>query len=155
MLRVTLITFVLLLSSCAEPGAEYEAVHHYDPARDAAEDIVAAVTEAARSGKRVLLEVGGEWCIWCHILDSFWEEHADVTEVLDENFVMVKINFSPENENEAVLSHYPEIPGYPHFFVLNADGSLLHSQGTGLLETGDHHDREKMLAFLEAWAPPR
>jgi uncharacterized protein YyaL (SSP411 family) len=69
------------------------------------------VTEAARSGRRVLLEVGGEWCIWCHRLEAFWQEYPDLAELLEANFVMVKINFSPDNENRQVLSRYPEIPG--------------------------------------------
>jgi len=153
MLRASVVAIVLLLSACAEGPVAYEAVHHYDPARNAARDIDAAVAEAARSGKRVLLEVGGEWCIWCHRLDALWAQNPDLAELLDENFVMVKINFSPDNENQEVLSRYPQIPGYPHFFVLDADGSLLHSQDTGKLETGDHHDPEKVLAFLEEWAP--
>jgi thioredoxin-related protein len=155
MLRASLVALVVLLCACAGPPVAYEAVHHYDPARDASRDIEAAVAEAARSGKRVLLEIGGEWCIWCHRLDDFWAQNPDIAELLDANFVMVKINFSPENENEQVLSRYPEIAGYPHFFVLEADGSLLHSQDTGLLETGDGHDRDKMSAFLEKWVPAK
>jgi thioredoxin-related protein len=156
MLRFSLAALVLLLAACAAPPpAAYEAVHEYDPARDAAKDIDAAVAEAARSGRRVLLEVGGEWCIWCHRLDAFWEQYPDVAEFLDKNFVMVKINFSDDNENKEVLSRYPEIPGYPHIFVVESDGSLLHSQDTGDLEEGDHHDRDKVMAFLEEWAPAK
>jgi hypothetical protein len=65
--------------------------------------------------------------------------------------VVVKVNYSEENKNEAVLSKLPKIPGYPHFFVLDKDGKFLHSQGTGELETGDHHDHDKMIAFLKKW----
>lgn len=155
MLRASVVALALLLSACSEAPVAYEPVHHYDAARNAAKDIDAAVAEAARSGRRVLLEVGGEWCIWCHRLDDFWEQYPDIAERLDANFVMVKVNFSPVNENADVLSRYPEIPGYPHFFVLEADGSLLHSQDTGKLETGDRHDPGKMLAFLEDWAPAK
>lgn len=155
MLRASVVALIVLLSACSETPVVYEPVHHYDPARDADQDIDDAVAEAARSGKRVLLEVGGEWCIWCHKLDAFWEQNPEIAALLDANFVMVKINFSPDNENEAVLSRYPEIPGYPHFFVLDADGSLLHSQDTGKLETGDRHDPEKVLAFLKKWAPAK
>jgi hypothetical protein len=65
------------------------------------------------------------------------------------------VNFSQENKNEEVLSRYPKIPGYPHFFVLDKDGKFLHSQSTGDLEEGDHHDRKKVLEFLEEWIPPK
>ena len=46
----------------------------------------------------------------------------------------MKVNFSPENENKELLSKYPQIPGYPHIFVLDSGGNLLHSQFTGDLE---------------------
>ena len=67
--------------------------------------------------------------------------------------LVVKVNFSKENENEKVLSAYPKIEGYPHLFVLDSDGKLLHSQDTGALESGKHHDHDKVLAFLKRWAP--
>ena len=67
------------------------------------------------------------------------------------NYVVVKVNYSKENKNEAVLSRYPRIPGYPHLFVLNSNGKLLHSQDTGQLESGNHHDRDKVMAFLKQW----
>ncbi len=131
----------------------YIPVTTFDPARDAARDIRDAVAEARRSGRRVLLDVGGDWCIWCRRLDTLYAQHPDLRKFLDENFVVVKVNWSRENKNERVLSAYPRIPGYPHYFVLDAGGKLLHSQDTGLLESGNHHDPAKVLAFLKASAP--
>lgn len=136
----------------ASPPA-YVPVHKYDPARNAEQDIRDAVAEAARTGKRVMLEVGGEWCIWCHIMDEFFEKHPELLALREKNFVMLKINFSEENKNEAVLSQYPPIAGYPHIFVLGADGKLLHSQETGKLEEGRSYNLEKFMAFLEEWSP--
>ena len=134
-------------------ASDYVPVTKFDPSRDAAKDIADAVAEAKRSGRQVLLDVGGEWCIWCHKLDEFLETNPDVAELLHANYVTVKVNFSPENKNEAVLSRYPKIRGYPHFFVLDDTGAVLHSQSTGDLEEGDHHDRDKAMAFLREWAP--
>lgn len=130
-------------------------VHEYDPRRDAAADIEQALAEARRSRKNVLLEVGGKWCIWCRIMDDYFEKNADVLRLREDGYVMVKINFSPENENRAALSKYPDIPGYPHIFVLDAGGELLHSQNTGELEAGKSYDRAKMVAFLRKWAPAK
>ncbi len=36
-------------------------VASYDPARDAAADLTLTVARAEREGKRILLEVGGQW----------------------------------------------------------------------------------------------
>src|SRR5215471_3069270 len=38
----------------------YVPVHKFDPKRDAAADIEAAIHEAQRTGKRILLDVGGD-----------------------------------------------------------------------------------------------
>jgi len=126
----------------------------FDPKRDAAKDIEAAVVRAEKEHKRILLDVGGEWCIWCKRMDEFFIAQKDIGELLKKNFVVVKVNFSPENENKALLSKYPKISGYPHIFILEKDGSLLHSQDTALLEEGKGYSREKMIAFLTKWAPP-
>lgn len=78
-----------------------------------------------------------------------------LVKVLHDNFVVVKINFSKENKNEKFLSKFPAIEGYPHFFVLGGDGKFLYSQDTGALESGKHHDPDKVLNFLKNWAPKR
>ncbi|HEY0378187.1 MAG TPA: thioredoxin family protein [Pyrinomonadaceae bacterium] len=131
---------------------KYVPVLKYDPKRDAALDIAEAAAEAGRTNKRVLVEVGGEWCIWCHHMDDFFEQYPALLELREKNFVMVKVNFSDENKNEQVLSRYPEIQGYPHLFVLDRDGKLLHSQDTGELEEGKSYNLARFTAFLEKWS---
>jgi thiol:disulfide interchange protein len=138
-----------LAQSAAAPAGEAK----FDPRRDAGQDIQSAIREATRSHKRIILDVGGEWCGWCRALDRFYVAHADLRGFREKNFVWVKINFSPENENRQVLSRYPGIHGYPHLFVLEQDGKLLHSQETGPLEEGKSYNLERMFEFLRKWAP--
>jgi thiol:disulfide interchange protein len=135
--------------------SKYVPVHEYDPQRDAAADIERAVAEAKRTKKHVLLEVGGKWCVWCRIMDAYFEANPDVLKLREDNFVTVKVNFSPENENKEVLSKYGEIAGYPHLFVLDAEGKLLQSQGTGVLEAGKSYDKERFVSFLRKWSPTK
>lgn len=130
------------------------AVAAYDPQRDPAEDLEQAVERARLTNKRILLEVGGEWCSWCHALDRFIHSNTRVADQLREDYLIVKVNYSEDNENAAFLSQYPEIPGYPHIFVLDRDGTFLHSQGTGELEQDKSYSEEAFVAFLNTWAPP-
>ena len=134
-------------------SSAYVPVTVYDPKRDGEADIKDAVVEARRTGKRVLVDVGGEWCGWCHTLDRFFEQNPTLLEYREQNFVMVKINYSPENQNEKLLSRYPQIPGFPHLFVLDEKGKLLHSQDTSELEEGKSYNLEKLFAFLKNWSP--
>ena len=123
----------------------------FDPKRDAAQDLAVALQLATTQGKRVLVDVGGEWCSWCHIMDRFFASNAQARALRDANYVWLKVNWSKENKNEALLSKWPKIDGYPHLFVLDADGRLVHSQDTSLLEEGKGYDAAKFIAFLRQW----
>ena len=137
----------------AASATKYVPVTEYDPRRDANQDIANALKEAQRTNKHVLLEVGGEWCSWCHTLDGFFKAHAPLLRLRDKNFVTVKINYSEENENKQVLSRYPPIKGYPHIFFLDSRGKLLLSQDTSLLEKGPSYDLDKLTTALTNWGP--
>ena len=126
----------------------------FDPARDPAADLELAMAEARRSGRRIMLDVGGEWCSWCHRMDAFVHDDAELLALRDAGFVWMKVNYSEDNDNAPFLARFPDIKAYPHLFVLDADGELLHSQFTGELEQDKSYDRAKFDAFLRAWMPP-
>ncbi|HEX2867536.1 MAG TPA: thioredoxin family protein [Ignavibacteriales bacterium] len=164
MKNIKIILFAFVLFALYATGYAQEAktekveknasnIEKFDPKRDAAKDIENAVVEAKKSGKNILLDVGGEWCPWCRALSKLMAENKEIADYMKANYVVVKVNFSKENKNEAVLSKYPKIPGYPHLFVLDSEGKLLHSQDTGVLESGKGHDPEKVLNFLKEWSP--
>jgi thiol:disulfide interchange protein len=125
----------------------------FDPSRDAARDVADAVALAKASGRRVLVDVGGEWCVWCHLLDHFFATDGEALRLRKRYYVVVKVNWSPDNHNDAVLSRWPPVAGYPHLFVLDADGRLVHSQPTDVLEKGRGYDRDRIIAFLRRYAP--
>jgi thioredoxin-related protein len=151
---VTLITVgaVFGFAQVSHAQSPYAPVTKYDPKRDAAQDIRDAAAEAKRTNRRVLLEVGGEWCSWCHHMDDFFTAHSDLTSLRDKSFVTVKINFSEENSNKEVLAQYPAIAGYPHLFVLDSDERLVHSQDTSALEEGKSYNLDRFTTFLAYWA---
>ncbi|HQU82824.1 MAG TPA: thioredoxin family protein, partial [Pyrinomonadaceae bacterium] len=95
----------------SEPKVDRE---KFDPTRNASTDLQNAVTKATAENKRIILDIGGEWCVWCRIMDYYLIENKDLGKIVDENFVWLKINMSPENENKEFLAKYPEIQGYPH-----------------------------------------
>lgn len=126
-------------------------VDKYDPARDPSADLAATVEQARSADKRILIQVGGDWCGWCHRLDAYIQGQPGVSQAIGENFILMKVNYSEENPNKEFLSEYPQIPGYPHWFVLNADGKLLHSQGTADLEAGETYSQPAILMFVDQW----
>jgi len=124
----------------------------FDPARDPARDLDTALRMARATRRRVLAEVGGEWCTWCHIMDHFFAANPDIAKIRDANFIVLRINFSKENQNQSFLARWPKVAGYPHFFVLDANGRLLHSQDTSALEATKDYDAAAFRKFLLEWA---
>jgi len=146
---------VILIVGCNEDNQQktsaYQSVTKFDPNRDAFKDLQEAVKEATKTNKRIILDVGGDWCSWCFKLDHLYEENPDLNDYLLTHYIVVKINYSKESKNDKFLAQYPKIPGYPHLFVLESDGKLLHSQDTAKLESGKAHDKDKVFAFLRKW----
>ena len=127
-------------------------VQIYDPKANPQSDLSIAIKKAQKSNKKILLEVGGDWCPWCKKLNKLFNENKEIANLLNKYFIVLKVNYSKENKNQEFLSKYPKIEGYPHIFILNKNGELLHSQNTGDLESGDHHDPDKVIKFLKEWS---
>jgi thiol:disulfide interchange protein len=144
----------LLAASRAQAATETSPLPTgFDPVRDPASDLEAALRIARATRRRVLAEVGGEWCTWCHIMDRFFAANPELAKLRDANFIVLRINFSKENQNQAFLSRWPKVAGYPHFFVLDANGRLLQSQNTSALEATKDYDPVAFRKFLLEWAP--
>jgi thiol:disulfide interchange protein len=130
----------------------------FDPQRDAVKDLMIAQNLAKATGRRVLVDVGGEWCGWCRMLDRFIASQPQISRFIDKHYVWVKVNYSAENKNTAVLSKWPMIRGYPYLLVLDGVGRLLHAQGVQGLETetekecDEDYDPDRVIAFLKRYA---
>jgi len=140
-----------VLNKAVEPFSREK----FDPLRDPKADLASAVIEATNGNKRIILDVGGEWCVWCVYMDKFFYQNPDLDKLRKDNYVWVKVNMGPENENPAFLSPYPVPKGYPHLYVLDESGKLLHSQDTAPLEAGKGYDLAKFTAFLKEWKPKK
>lgn len=129
-------------------------VDFYDPARNPADDLTQAIVIAQKENKRIMLELGGDWCIWCKYMDDFYKSQPDILQARADNYILVKVNVSGDNANEEFLSQFPEAAGYPHIYILESDGTFLYSKNTAELEDGaDSYVPEVFMAFLKEWAP--
>jgi thioredoxin-related protein len=136
----------------SDQHAAFYVVGHYDEAGDPVADLKATITRAKAEQKRILLQVGGDWCAWCARISNYMETNEKVRDLLEKNFVVMKVTY-PGDHAESFLKAYPEIDAYPHFFVLDGDGTFLHSQGTGELEKEASYDQDVFVNFLSAWIP--
>ncbi|MFV0378681.1 MAG: thioredoxin family protein [Mangrovibacterium sp.] len=127
----------------------------YYPEADAQAEIDAAVQKAAAEGKNVFLQIGGNWCVWCRKYHQFITDDPEISQYIADNFVVVKVNYSKENKNEAVFEklEFPQRFGFPVFVVLDATGRRIHTQNSAYLESGSGYDKEKVMNFYKQWSP--
>lgn len=125
----------------------------YDPSLDGMKQINEAIATAKSTGKHVMIQYGGNWCPWCIRFDAFCKTDPELTKIIDENFIPVKLNYSPENKNIAsnVFLGNPSRFGFPVFIIIDSKGKVLHIQDSALLESGQGYDQKKVAGFMKNW----
>ncbi|MFD2146900.1 thioredoxin family protein [Mucilaginibacter antarcticus] len=93
----------------------------------------------------MLLQIGGNWCIWCIYFNDLVKADPELDKYLRANYEVVHVNYSPENKNEKLLAEleYPQRFGYPVFVVLDSKGKRLHTQNSAYLEEGNGHSKKR------------
>jgi thioredoxin-related protein len=125
----------------------------YDPSLDGMKQIKEAIAKANSAGRHVLIQYGGNWCPWCIRFDAFCKSDADISKVINDNYIPVKLNYSPENRNDAanVYLGNPVRFGFPVFIIIDGKGKVIHIQDSALLESGQGYDKDKVLGFIKNW----
>jgi thiol:disulfide interchange protein len=123
----------------------------YDASRNPNADGRAALKLASETQRKVLIEVGGDWCSWCHVLDRFIKEHPEVEKGLHDTFVVLKVNISEANDNVDFMRAFPPAQGYPHMYVTDSSGAILHSQDTAEFREDNKYSVNRFRVFFERW----
>ena len=130
----------------------------YDEAENAEQKIAELVKKAKKENKNIMLQAGGNWCIWCLRFNNFVQTTPELKNLVDENYIYYHLNYSPKNKNEKIFAQYGnpgEKYGYPVFIVLDKTGKMIHTQDSAVLEEGKGYSLEKVKAFFEAWKPKK
>ncbi len=157
------ITLVCAVTFSASAFAQANLKKVYNEEINPMEQIDQALDKAKKEQKFVICQVGGNWCIWCLRFADFIEKDADITKMINENFVFIHVNYKPgkKQDNEKTLMEQqmmrrlgnPGRFGYPVFVVLDEEGRVLHTQDSSFLEEGQGYDKEKVFRFFNAWTP--
>lgn len=126
----------------------------YIPAAGASDSFESAKQQASVSGKRLLIIAGGDWCRWCHVMDRFLDNQRELKQRMDAGFVVLKLAVGDGSIENPVLDTLPRAIGYPHIWILGADGTLIDSVETSHLERGrNDYSTQRFSAFLDRYAP--
>jgi len=125
----------------------------YDPQADGKELIAAALKRARLERKHVLIEWGGNWCGWCHMLHGVFREDELVAPIVAQEYELVLVD---STSNHLLMQSYGGKDtkyAFPHLTILDGQGKVLTNQETGSLEVGPKHDPQAVAAFLKKWQP--
>lgn len=128
----------------------------YNEKEDAAVRIAELVKQAKAENKNIMIQAGGNWCIWCLRFDDYVQKTPELKEIVDENYLYYHLNFSPANKNAEVFAQYGNPGdkfGYPVFIVLDSNGKQIHTQDSAVLEEGKGYSLQKVKDFFTKWAP--
>src|SRR5690606_30284063 len=126
----------------------------YNAEENAEQKIAELVKQAKAENKNIILQAGGNWCIWCLRFNQFVQTTPELKQIVDDNYLYYHLNYSPENKNEKVFAAYDNPGakfGYPVFVVLNQDGKMIHTQDSAVLEEGKGYSIEKVKDFFLKW----
>lgn len=126
----------------------------YDPKANAENDIEKLISKAKKENKNIMIQAGGNWCIWCLRFNQYVQTTPELKKLVDDNYLYYHLNYSPENKNEKVFGKYGNPGdefGYPVFIVLDGNGKMIHVQKSDVLEEGKGYSFEKVKEFFDTW----
>jgi thiol:disulfide interchange protein len=126
--------------------------HLYSETADPRADIAAALIQARREHKRVLLDFGGDWCGDCQVLDIYFHKQPN-WDLLNQHFIVVHVWIGQMDHNLDLAARYgvPIAKGVPALAVLDERGTVLYAQKTGDFSSMRYMESDAVTAFLNRW----
>jgi thioredoxin-related protein len=146
-------------ASAAKPAAP-KRTPIYDTKADTRVALAAATARAQRDATRVLVMFGFNECPWCHKLHEVLGKDAAIRKLARDEYTLLMVDIQAPHVDELLsrckaaltAEEFKRGFGYPFLAVLDGAGKVVTAQRTDCLEVGDHHDPEKVKAFLAKWA---
>lgn len=158
-MKKTLLTLVMAMT-CMALYAQAPLAKVYNESIDPMTQIDEALAKATKEKKNVIVQLGGNWCIWCLRFADFITKDTLINATIEKNYEYIHVNIprrgTPQAKDAEPLQKRLENAGrfgYPVLVVLGPDGKILHIQDSSFLEEGKSYDAKKVLRFLNGWTP--
>lgn len=125
------------LLSCENPE-ESDSLDSVKPALEWRKLDQSIFEDAAKTDKFVLLDIGANWCHWCHVMDEKTYADQEVQEFLIENFILVRED--QDSRPDLYAKYRPW--GWPAIIVFN-------SKKEELLRLKGYQEKSKFIQKLE------
>jgi protein disulfide-isomerase len=128
----------------------------YDEKADAHQQIAAAIAEASKAQKNIVLVFGANWCGDCRALDAQMHKE-ELAAIIATNYEVVKVDVGRFNKNKDIGEkyHMPLKHGIPALAVLDSGGNLLYAMDQGQFSNARSMSYESIKEFFVKWEPKR
>lgn len=144
-------------TSCRTASERQALPQIYDPHADGQQQLAAAVARAAREQKRVLLDLGANWCSDSQQMFRLLRDDPEIRRAVERHYVLVLVDVNergalPRNPQLVAQMGHPLGRGIPVLLILDSTGKLLNRDAEERLDDSDHEHPDKVLSYLRKWA---
>ena len=125
----------------------------YDTRADADAALAATIARAKASGKRVLIDLGGNWCTDCRILAAVMEL-PELKAFVAKHYEVVEIDVGRMNKNMQIPARYgiTKLDGVPTVLIVETDGTLINATNSADLADARSMNPQGIANWLARWA---
>jgi len=127
----------------------------YDDQANADAALAATIAKAKKSGKRVLIDLGGNWCTDCRILAAVMEL-PELKAFVAKHYEVVEIDVGHMNRNMQIPAKYgiTKLVGVPTVLIVEPDGKLINATNSADLADARSMNPQGIANWLAKWAKP-
>jgi thiol:disulfide interchange protein len=128
----------------------------YDEHANAVAAVDAAFAHARKSGKRVMIDFGGNWCGDCIVLANLLKL-PEMKRFMTEHFEFVSVDVGRMDKNLSILDRFGitdhlKNEGVPSIVVAAPDGTFVNKGNIAALEDARHMSPQAIADWLARWA---
>jgi thiol-disulfide isomerase/thioredoxin len=126
----------------------------YDPNADATAVVDAAFARAKMNGKRVLIDMGGNWCPDCIVLANLMQL-AEMKSFMTAHFEIVAVDVGRFDKNLQIPARFgitQRLEGVPSVIVAEPDGTFVNPGRIAALADARHMTPQAIADWLAHWA---
>jgi thiol-disulfide isomerase/thioredoxin len=120
---------------------------------DADADVARAFAQARAQNKRVLLDLGANWCADCRILSGIMEL-PEVRRFLDAHYAIATVDVGRFNRNQQIPARFGiagRLVGVPTVLIASPDGRLLNAGHIYALDDARRMTPQAIVDWLAQW----
>ena len=139
------------------PDAPQQSALPYDESADPHRDLQAALADARKNNKRILIVFGANWCLDCRVLDKEFHAGGKTADLVKARYNVVKVDVGRFDKNLGFVKLYgePIEKGIPSVVVVTPKNEVVYQTRAGELADARGLGEDGIYRFFKEMADRR